>query len=237
MDWKQLKDLVTARLAAVSPDTGCHPKWDRLKYILREGTRQFIRINLRWSYLAIAGMVVIGVVVNLTLAHGWTVWPVVLAAGIMLMVHEAAERNRQGVPPLHAYALFISAMAAWLATLVVLSAINPVVLLIGFIALGYYCTLGYVKDLERRKVMTQRRAEGLCVHCGHPADYELAMCLHCGREPDPDDAQLKRVGHTSRSSREKARARQNLTPKPPTASAAKKEQALLARRRTRRSRK
>lgn len=236
MDWKHLKDFAIARLTAVSADARPRPKWDRFKYILREGTRQFIRINLRWSYLAIAGMVVLGAVVNLTLAHGWTVWPVVLAAGIMLMVHEAAERNHQGVPPLHAYIFFISAMAAWLGTLAVLSAINPVILLIGFIALGYYCTLGYIKDLDRRKTMAQRRAEGLCVHCGHPADYELAMCLHCGREPDPDDAQLKRVGNSPRSSRDKARARQNLTPQPPTASAAKKEQALLARRRTKRSR-
>jgi len=206
------------------------------KYILREGTRQFIRINLRWSYLAVAGMVVLGCVVNLMLPHGWTVWPVVLAAGIMLMVHEAADRNRQGVPPLHAYALFISAMAVWLGALAILSAINPVILLIGLIALGYYSTLGYVKQLERRKLIARRRADGLCVHCGHPADYELALCMHCGREPDPDDAQLKRVGQAPRSSRDKARARQNLTPKPPTASAAMKEQALLARRRTRRPR-
>src|SRR5687768_8892372 len=70
--------------------------------------------DLRWSYLAVFGMVLVGAVVNLIMPHGWTVWPMVLAAVIMLAMHEAAERTSEGVPPFKAYGLFAAALLAWL---------------------------------------------------------------------------------------------------------------------------
>ncbi|HXE55962.1 MAG TPA: hypothetical protein VN541_23250, partial [Tepidisphaeraceae bacterium] len=94
----------------------------------------------------------------------------------------------------------------------------------------------YFKDQEHKKLVARRRAEQRCMHCGRPADYHLALCMHCGREPDPDDAQLKRVAHAPKSASDKARARESLKPKPVTADVARKEQALLARRRTKRPR-
>lgn len=236
MEWNQIKGVVLQRLPEFMREGRRNLNRDRIKYVFREGTRQFVRTDLRWSYLVIGGMVAAGVLVNVFLPHGWTVWPVVMGAGIMLMIHEAADRNLQGVPPLHVYGFFISAMVVWLGLIAILSAFNPVILLIGLIVLGYYCTLGYIKQLERRKLIARRRLAQQCVHCGRPADYELALCMHCGREPDPDDAQLKRVAHQPKTATDKARARENLTPKPPTESAAKKEQALIQRRRTKRPR-
>ena len=207
---------------------------DRLKRLAREGLRQYLRTDLRWSYLAIGGMVLLGVAVNLLLPHGWTIWPLVMAGGIMLMVHEAAERNGQGLPPLHVYAFFVSAMIVWLAFVVVLSAVNPLIVLAGMLTLLYYGGRGYIQQRQRRRLIAGRRAAGRCIHCGAPARQGWAVCPSCGREPDPDDALLKRVGGVPRSAQSKARARAALTPERPTASAAQKEQALLARRHRRR---
>src|SRR5438128_3057792 len=70
---------------------------------------QFREHDLRWSYLAVGGMVIVALIVNFLLPHGWTVWPFVLAIGILLYIHEAAERNGTGVPPMHVYGLFFGA--------------------------------------------------------------------------------------------------------------------------------
>src|SRR5688500_7985991 len=48
--------------------------------------QQFTRLDLRWSYLAIGVLVVVGAVLNLVLPHGWTVWPMIMAVGGMMMV-------------------------------------------------------------------------------------------------------------------------------------------------------
>jgi len=201
-----------------------------------EAFRQLIRIDLRYSYLIIAAMVAAGLLVNLFLPHGWTIWPLVVGVSIMLAIHEAADRNAQGVPPFQVYAFFLGAMLVWLAAIAILSSLNPVIVLAAIIAMSYYCLMGYFKDRENKKLVARRRAEQRCVHCGHPADYHLALCMHCGREPDPDDAQLKRVAHAPKTAAEKARARESLRPKPATADVARKEQALLDRRRTNRPR-
>lgn len=202
-----------------------------LKWMTREAWRQFRQRDMRWSYLAIAGMAVVGAVVNLLFAHGWTVWPFVMAAGILLMVHEAVDRNGQGVPPLYAYALLGSAIAAWMLVTVVLKAVNPIVLLLGFLGLCYYGAVGYGKQLERQRLIARRRLEGCCIYCGYPADPQSVYCLHCGEEPDPDGARTGRVLSQVRTAADKARTRAALKPPPSTASAKAKEQALLARRR------
>src|SRR5690242_2191907 len=81
-----------------------------------QALRDFRDKDLRYSYLIIGGMIVIGLIVNWLFAHsrGWTVWPFVLAAGILLCIHEAAERNGTGVPPLQVCALFGGAIAGWI---------------------------------------------------------------------------------------------------------------------------
>ena len=200
----------------------------RLKTALRLGWNEYRLRYLRWSYLAVGVMAVLGLMVNLLLPHGWTVWPFVLAAGLLLMIHEAADRNGHGVPPLQVYALFVSAMLLWMTIVIVIRAVNPLVLVLCTCGLGYYAATGYLKQVERVRTVAKRRAEGLCIHCGHPVDPQNVYCAQCGEEPDPDAARVRRVLATSRSAADKARTRAALSRKPAPSSAALKEQALLS---------
>jgi hypothetical protein len=207
--------------------------WQRIKPMLRQGWREYKQRDMRWSYIAIGILIVCGVGVNLLFAHGWTVWPFVMAAGMLLMLHEAVDRNGQGVPPLYAYVLLGSGVSFWMLVVVILKAVNPIVLLLGFLGLCYYAALGYQKQLERARLIASRRAEGLCIHCGYPADPRMVYCASCGEEPDPDTSRLGRIAGSERSRADKARTRAALAPAPPKESAKLKEQALLARKHNR----
>ena len=232
MDLKQVENFLFKALDPVMGEGRVHLVKERGKALRRRAIRDYVRTDLRWSYLAILGMVIGGVVVNLLMPHGWTVWPFVMAAGMMMLIHEAAERNLGGVPPFQVYAFFIGAMACWFACIFIISRVNPVILLIGILVMCYYVALGYLKKLERKRIIMKRRMEGRCIFCGAIADYDMAYCANCGREPDPDDAQLKRVAYAPRSGNIKEKARSALKPASPTAVAKQKEQALIARRRT-----
>src|SRR2546423_15275381 len=94
-------------------------------------------------------MVVGGAVMNLFLPHGWTVWPFVLAAAIMLFINEAADRNGQGIPPLKVYAFVGGAVVLWMSLVLIISALNPLVLLLGLSILGYHLAKGYIKTRQR----------------------------------------------------------------------------------------
>jgi hypothetical protein len=229
-----LKDIENFLLTYLDPTQGdgkFHAWRQKAKHFIRLWLRTYIRTDMRLSYLLIFGMMVIGVLVNLFMPHGWTVWPFVMAAGMMLLIHEAADRNGEGIPPLYVYAFFIGAMLSWFLMMTMLSLINPVILIVGLIVMGYYSALGYIRQREHKRLVMRRRMDGQCIYCGTPADYDLAFCAKCGREPDPDDAQLKRVAHAPRGDGIKQRARDSLKP-PPAATAMKsKEQALIDRRR------
>jgi len=58
----------------------------------------------------------------------------------------------------------------------------------------------------------------------------LEMCDHCGEEPDPLTTQLSRVAGVARNRRNVDRMRAVIKQESITATAARKEQALLARR-------
>jgi len=206
----------------------------RLKKDVPRALRQFADHDLRWSYLAMGAMVVGGAVINLLLPHGWTVWPFVLAATIILFTNEVVERNGQGIPPLRVYAFVGGAVVAWLTIVLVLSALNILVLLIGASILGYYAAKGYIKTRKQAQLIGQRRLAGCCIHCGAVADPQYAYCQNCGEEPDPDASLLKRVGTAPRGADIAAKARSALTPQTFSAAAASKEQALLSRRRQKR---
>jgi hypothetical protein len=231
VDPRQIENFFYQFLDPVKGEGRFHGIKEGGKAFLRRGIREYVRTDLRWSYLAILGMVIGGAIVNLAMPHGWTVWPFVMAAGMMMLIHEAAERNLTGVPPFQVYALFFSVLACWFVFLAVLSLIHPVILLIGLLVMGYYCALGYLKQRERKRLIAKRRIEGRCIFCGAIADYELAFCMNCGNEPDPDDAQLKRVGNAPRAGNIQKRARAALKPATPVEAARKKEQALMNRRR------
>jgi hypothetical protein len=207
--------------------------WPTLVAHARAAGREFTRQDLRWSYLVIGALVVVGGIINLVLPHGWTVWPFVAAVGVLLMVHEAADRNGQGVPPLHVYALVGVVLTTWLVVVMVLSVVNVAILLAGVIAVGFYGAQGYIRVRERERLIFQRRRDKLCIHCGHPINEEVAFCEDCGEEPDPLSTQLKRVASMTQNRRNVERARAVITPEPMTAGAKRREARLLASRQRR----
>src|SRR3954462_7130823 len=99
--------------------------------------RDFGRKDLRWSYGAVVILIVIGVFSNIFFRHGWAIWPFCFAAGAMAMVHEAAERTGQGVPPLYVYGGIVAVLVIWAIFAAIASFLHPVVLFIGFGVLAY----------------------------------------------------------------------------------------------------
>lgn len=185
--------------------------------------------GLRYSYLLAVPVLLVALVVNLLLPHGWTVWPFAAAIMILLYVHEAAERNGQGIPPLYVYALFGGATLAWVVASIVLSVLNPIVTLLGVGVIAFYSVKMYLAQREAEKVVEQRRAEGKCVHCGEVADVQSGYCGNCGEEPDPQEMQLRRVAAVVKNSAKSSsgRMRQVLKQENLASSARKKEAALL----------
>ena len=128
--------------------------------------QQFTRLDLRWSYIAAGVLVIVGGLLNLVLPHGWTIWPIVAAVVGMMMVHEAAERNGQGVPPGHAYAFIFGALFTWLFVGMLLSTVNVFILVLGLIGVFVYATHGYMEGRKREHLRAQRRQDGLCITAG-----------------------------------------------------------------------
>lgn len=205
------------------------------KYIGRSA-EQFDETDLRWSYIIIAIVLVLCILINCLFAHGWTVWPFAAGISIMVLINEAADRSGQGVPPLQVYALFGGVLLGFLVLMFVLSATNPFIILLGIMGLLYYCGRGYLEGRKREQLIAGRVAENLCVHCGEPADYSMGYCEACGNDPNPSVTQLKRVQAVSQKNIDSARVRSVLKQDSLASSARKKEAALLARRRTPRGR-
>jgi len=200
-----------------------------LKTRLFTGLRQFYEQDFRYSYYVAAGLILLGVIVNYFMPHGWTVWPFVFVAAIMTMIHEAAERSGQGVPPLFVYAGFVGSLILWVIGAVIFSSINPVVLLVGAIAIVYQCAKGFIHQQQRNALVAQRRASGECIHCGEPFKPNELECSNCGMEPNPEGARLSRVAAVVSNRKNAARARATIGRQNPNASVAQKEQALVAR--------
>jgi hypothetical protein len=190
--------------------------------------RAFIANDMRWSYYAVIGFLIIGVIANIFLPNGWTVWPFLFGAGVLSMVHEAAERNGEGIPPLHVYAFIIGAIVFWGGFIFILTLINPLVLLIGFIAIVYQCGRGFVHERERNRIIAQRQKEGRCIHCGESVPKYHVICLACGNEADPSSTRLRRVASIVGMRKSPAHMRAVLTREAPSASASRREKALIA---------
>ncbi len=205
----------------------------QLKTYLVQAVKSYWQQDLRVSHLAIAGLAVAGLIVNLLLPHGWTVWPLVLAAGLMIMINEAADRAGQGVPPLQVYGLFGVIVGAWIVIVLLMSTLNPLIFAVGILVLAYYAARGYLKNLAHQKMIGHRREEGLCVHCGAPANPEQSICDACGEETNPDAARAKWSTLSAKSPQDKARIRAILRPPSGASEARSKEQALLNRRQRR----
>ena len=199
---------------------------DRLRIVFK----QYVAHDMRYAHIGLAIMVALGLVINLVLPHGWTVWPFVLAAAIILTIHELADRYGQGIPPLHVYAWFVGAMVLWLLVVLLLSVVNPLVVLLGLAVLGYFSGRGYLQQRARQRLIASRKAAGLCIHCGHVIDPGLAFCEGCGEDPDPEGNRLQRVASAPGGKQRKDHLRSILKPPPASSIAQQKEQALLARR-------
>jgi len=198
---------------------------------LSDTLRDFRRKDLRWSYGAVGILILIGVLSNIFFRHGWAVWPFCFAAGAMAMVHEAAERTGQGVPPLYVYAGVVIVMIVWAILAALASFLHPIVLFIGFVMLAYQLLRGFIQQRERKRLIEYRRDEDLCVRCGEPIDHTRATCAGCGNEPDP--SQLKRIASVVKNRDDYTRSRSVLTPQRADATVKQREQALMARRRHR----
>ena len=203
-----------------------------IKDRLMNEVRQWALLDLRLSHLIVAGAILIGAIINLLLPHGWTIWPMVLAFGILTYMNEAVSRSGQGIPPLQVYAFFIGAGVAWFVAVLLIMSINPLILILGLAAFVYRISEAILKKRERDRLIAKRRADGVCLHCGGPYDPNAPFCETCGEEPNPDVAILKRVAQIYRSPQDISNARAVLAKTATPSTAASKEQALLDRHRT-----
>jgi hypothetical protein len=193
-----------------------------------KGLRDYLDYDLRWSHWLVLALVALGVVVSLTVSHGWAIWPFVVVAGFLSMVNEAAERNGQGVPPFQVYAFFGGIVLAWIVVVLIFSVVNPIVLLVGLVALGYQCARAWVQERERNRLIEVRRASGECVHCGQVVTNRNGVCEHCGNEPDPIGTRLRRVANIVNANKDASRARAAIKQPSTHQSASAKEQALIS---------
>lgn len=205
---------------------------------LQTAVRQFNRDDMRWSYWLALGLIALGIVLHFALAGGWVVWPFIFAAAGMSMVHEAADRNGQGVPPLHVYGFVLGVIAVWVIVVMLFSIVlNPVVIMVGIIALGYQVARGFLQERERNRVMEVRRGLGLCIFCGEPVEEKSQLCENCGNEPDPSNIRLRRVASIVNQRKDPDRARVAIQGGMVKESMSSREQALIARHRSRTGRK
>ena len=201
--------------------------------IARDVVSRFRRLSaadLRWSFLIVAVLIVLGAILNAFFPHGWTVWPFVAVAGLFVMLNESTDRNGEGIPPLQVYALLFSALAIYAIVLVILSRLNLLVLIAGLTMCTYYAVRAILAQRTKDQLLADRLANGQCVHCGYPANSKNAYCEQCGEEPNPSAAQKERIGAVLRTGGRTGRMRAMLTSKSATADVKSKEQALLARR-------
>lgn len=199
--------------------------------------RRLTAADLRWSFLIVGGLVAIGAVLNAYIPHGWTVWPFVAVAGMLVMLNESTDRNGEGIPPMRVYALFFAALAIYSVTLLVVSRLNLFVLVAGLVMCAYYVIKACLTQRAKDGLIATRLAEGLCVHCGLRIDPSLAYCAGCGEEPNPSAAQRERIGAIIAGDQRRGRMRALLPKKSPNADTRQKEMALISRRNRRNSKK
>jgi hypothetical protein len=196
---------------------------------IKTALRDWLTLDLRYSHVIIAAAVLVGGLINLFFAHGWTIWPAVLAFGILTYINEAVDRSGQGIPPVQVYALFIAAGVVWMAAVCLLMSINKLILFVGIAAILYRILEAILRQRERERLIAHRRAAGVCLHCGEIYDPSAVFCQTCGEEPNPADALLRRVAQIYRSTQDIARTRAVLG-KSAASPLSAKEQALITRR-------
>ena len=197
---------------------------------LKQLFRDYLLLGSRPSHIIIAAMIVVGALVNMFFAHGWTVWPFVLAFGILTYINEAVDRNGQGIPPVQVYGFFVGVGLAWILVILLVWAINPIIFILGIGVIIYRVVEALLRQRERERLIASRRLAGVCLHCGEVYDPNVSVCPSCWEEPNPDAALLKRVAQICHSPQEMARARAVLSRSSGgSKSSSSKEQALIDR--------
>ncbi len=138
--------------------TGMAGEW--LKTRLASVVHEYARLDLRASHIIVAAMIIAGAITNLVVAHGWTVWPFVGAFGVLTYINEAADRNGQGIPPFQVYAFFFGAVALWILMVLLLSSINPIIVILGIMAVGYRAAQAFIRQRERDRLIAARARMG-----------------------------------------------------------------------------
>src|ERR1700760_4310344 len=126
--------------------------FNALKFRLLYLSRSFLSHDLRISHLAVAASVFVGLLLNIFFAHGWTIWPAVLAFGILSYINEAVARNRQGLAPLQVYLFFSGAVAVWMLAILILASLNPLILILGIGAVLYRIVEALLRQRERNRL-------------------------------------------------------------------------------------
>ena len=67
-------------------------------------------------------------------------------------------RNGQGIPPYQVYAFFISTVVVWFIAVLILSTLNPIILIIGIGAILYRIIEAMMRQRERDRLIASRRA-------------------------------------------------------------------------------
>src|SRR5450432_1671751 len=94
------------------------------------------RLPLVWWI--IIGMVIVGFFVNIFMRGGLVVWPFIFAVAVLLIVNDASDKNAVGVPPFQAYALFFGVLLGFFLFVMLVSTINPWLLMLLVVAAGVY---------------------------------------------------------------------------------------------------
>lgn len=183
-----------------------HMDTQTLKARIAHLFREYIVLESRPSHLIIGGMIVVGAIINCFFAHGWTVWPFVLAFGMLTYINEAVDRNGQGIPPIQVYGFFVAVGLVWIVLILLMWSINPLIMILGVGVILYRVVEAFMRQRERERLIATRIAEGVCLHCGEVYDPNASVCPSCWEEPNPDVALLRRVALICRSPQEMARA-------------------------------
>jgi hypothetical protein len=188
--------------------------------------------DVKWSHIINVFLLIVGLTVTVLFENGWTVCPFLGAVGIIVMINEAADRNGEGVPPLHVYLFFFASVLVWSFAVTVLSVVNIWILLFGVFGSLWYTAVCMRRAKEHDAVLAMRVERQLCIHCATPIDPEYSFCQACGREPNPDSARMKRIRSIMSNRKNSERMRRALTETPQQV-ARQKERSLQQRLRKR----
>jgi hypothetical protein len=175
------------------------------------------RVKLPIVWFVIMGLVIAGFIANFTInifaSGGLSVWPVVIAVVVLLVINQASDENAVGVPPLQAYGLFFGVLLALFAFVFLVSkAINPWVIVALTLGVAVYVGYDWVQRKRKQLELNRRRLAGLCVRCLTPVKGLVdENCPNCDLPVNQERLDLIRLGRAIANKAQSGRSRQVLT--------------------------